>query len=232
MACGEISGDGKISWNFFPPTEYHTEVIKTFFLLATLASAAEPGFTDLFDGKTLQGWRYVGSRAGSYLVEKGLLVTSVDCRGNLFTEAEYANFVLRFDFKLTEAANNGIGIRAPFEGDAAYQGMEIQILDHDAAVYKGQLRPAQYHGSIYDVFPAKTGFLKPVGEWNREEISADGTHIVVTLNGTVIVDADLSTVTDPEVLKKHPGLRRASGHIGLLGHDSRVEFRNLRIKKL
>lgn len=210
-------------------------MIKTVSILALLALntfAAEPGFTDLFDGKTLQGWRYVGPRAGSYFVENGLLVTSIDCRGNLFTEAEYINFVLRFDFKLTEGANNGIGIRAPFEGDAAYQGMEIQILDHDAAVYKGKLRPAQYHGSIYDVFPAKTGFLKPVGEWNREEISADGSHIVVTLNGTAIVDADLSTVTDPEVLKKHPGLRRATGHIGLLGHDSRVEFRNLRIKKL
>jgi ribose 5-phosphate isomerase len=69
-------------------------------------------------------------------------------------------------------------------------------------------------------------------EWNHEEISANGSHIVVTLNGTVIVDADLSTVTDPEVLKKHPGLKRTSGHIGLLGHDSRVEFRNLQIKKL
>jgi hypothetical protein len=110
--------------------------------------------------------------------------------------------------------------------------MEIQILDNDAPVYKGKIRPAQFHGSVYDVFPAKPGFLKPVGEWNSEEISAQGSHIVVTLNGTVIVEADLSTVTDPEVLKKHPGLRRPSGHIGLLSHDSRVEFRNLRIKKL
>lgn len=208
------------------------KVIKTFFLLTVFAAAAEPGFTDLFDGKTLNGWRYIGSRNSSYFVENGLLVSAPDSQGNLFTEAEYANFVLRFDFKLTEGANNGIGIRAPYEGDAAYQGMEIQILDHDAAMYRGKLRPAQYHGSIYDVFPAKTGFLKPVGQWNREEISADGSHIVVTLNGTVIVDANLSTVTDPEVLKKHPGLKRASGHIGLLAHESRVEFRNLRIRKL
>ncbi|HTB13663.1 MAG TPA: DUF1080 domain-containing protein [Bryobacteraceae bacterium] len=207
-------------------------MIKSFFLLGFLAInalAADPGFTDLFNGKDLSGWRYVGPKPGSYLVQEGLLVTASDCRGNLFTEAEYANFVLRFEFKLTDGANNGIGIRAPFEGDAAYQGMEIQILDHDAEMYKGKLRPAQYHGSIYDVFPAKTGFLKRT-DWNREEISANGSHIVVTLNGNVIVDADLSTVTDPEVLKKHPGLKRASGHIGLLGHDSRVEFRNLRIK--
>jgi len=209
-------------------------VIKTLAVLATLAvaaPAAEPGFTDIFDGNSLAGWRYIGHDAG-YFVEKGLLVSSPDAHGNLFTEAEYSNFVLRFDFKLTEGANNGVGIRAPFEGDAAYQGMEIQILDHGAAVYKGELKPAQYHGSIYDVFPAKTEFLKPVGQWNTEEISAQGSHIKVTLNGTVIVDADLSTVTDPEVLKKHPGLRRTSGHIGLLSHESRVEFRNLRIKKL
>ncbi len=209
-------------------------MIKTFFLLgffALAAAAADPGFTDLFNGKDLKGWRYVGAKSDSYYVERGLLVTSANARGNLFTDAEYANFILRFDFKLTDGANNGIGIRAPFEGDAAYQGMEIQILDHDADMYKGKLRPAQYHGSIYDVFPAKTGFLKRT-DWNREEISANGPHIVITLNGAVIVDADLSTVTDSEVLKKHPGLKRATGHIGLLGHDSRVEFRNLQIKKL
>src|SRR5205807_8882252 len=100
----------------------------------------------------------------------------------------------------------------------------------DAAVYRGKLRPAQKHGSIYDVVAAKTGFLKPVGQWNSEEIVADGRRITVRLNGTVIVDANLDDVKDPEVLKRHPGLQRATGHIGLLGHDSRVEFRNLRVK--
>jgi hypothetical protein len=207
-------------------------VIKTFFVVAVIAAAVDPGFTDLFDGKTLNGWKFVGSRGSGYFVENGVLVSAPDTHGNLFTEAEYANFVLRFDFKLPERANNGVGIRAPYEGDAAYQGMEIQILDHDAEVYAGKLRAAQYYGSIYDVFPAKAGFLKPVGEWNQEEISADGSRIVVKLNGRVIIDADLETVTDSEVLKKHPGLKRASGHIGLLAHDSRVEFRNLRIRKL
>jgi Domain of Unknown Function (DUF1080) len=200
--------------------------------LASTAVAAEPGFTSIFDGKTLHGWKLIGDRGSGYFVEKGLLVSAPDSHQNLFTEAEYSDFVFRFEFKLTDGANNGIGIRAPYEGDIAYVGMEIQILDHDADMYKGKLKPAQYHGSIYDVFPAKTGFLKPTGEWNYEEISAKGSHIVVTLNGAVIVDADLSTVTDPEVLKKHPGLNRPSGHIGLLAHDSRVEFRNLRIKKL
>lgn len=196
------------------------------------ALLSEEGFTPLFNGKDLTGWTLVGATGPGYIVENGNLVCPQNGGGNLFTNAEYANFVLRFEFKLAEASNNGIGIRAPLEGDAAYQGMEIQILDHDAAVYRGRLKPAQYHGSIYDVFAAKTGYLKPTGQWNREEITADGRHIVVRLNGATIVDANLDSVTDPAILKKHPGLARTSGHIGLLGHDSRVDFRNFRVKRL
>ncbi len=196
------------------------------------ADNADKGFGPLFNGKNLDGWRLVGKHGRGYVVEEGKIVCPADGGGNLFTEKEYANFVLRFEFKLEEGSNNGIGIRAPFEGDAAYEGMEIQVLDNDAPVYKGKLRPGQYHGSIYDVVPAKQGFLKPTGEWNQEEITANGRHITVKLNGTVIVDANLDDVKDPEVLKKHPGLQRTTGHIGLLGHDTRVEFRNLRVKTL
>jgi hypothetical protein len=201
-------------------------------LILTISACAEEGFQTLFNGHDLKGWVLVGGHGPGYIVEDGKIVCPANGGGNLFTEAEYSNFILRFEFKLYEASNNGIGIRAPLEGDAAYQGMEIQILDHDAAAYRGKLRPAQYHGSIYDVVPAKTGFLKPVGEWNQEEITANGRHITVRLNGTVIVDADLDTIKDPAVLKKHPGLARTTGHIGLLGHGSRVEFRNFRVKPL
>jgi len=197
-----------------------------------LLGAAEPGFVPLFDGKSLNGWKLVGGKGPGYVVESGRIVCPADGGGNLYTEKEYANFVLRFAFRLTEGANNGIGIRAPYSGDAAYQGMEIQVLDDGAAVYHGHLKPAQYHGSIYDVFAAKQGFKKPVGEWNEEEITANGRHITVVLNGTAIVDANLDSVTDPEVLKRHPGLQRTAGHIGFLGHGSRVEFRNLRLKTL
>jgi len=206
-----------------------------FAFLATLcacAAADEPGFTPIFNGKDLTGWTIRGQFGPGYIVEEGKIVCPADGGGNLFTEKEYSNFILRFEFRLEEASNNGIGIRAPYEGDAAYKGMEIQILDHDAPVYRGKLRPAQYHGSIYDVVPAKTGYLKKTGEWNAEEIVADGRHIKVTLNGTVIVDANLDDVKDPAVLAKHPGLARTTGHIGLLGHHSRVEFRNMRVKEL
>ena len=200
-------------------------------LLGALPAPAEPGFTTLFNGKDLAGWKLVEPEGRGYIVENGLLECPADGGGNLFTEKEYANFVFRFEFKLEEGSNNGIGIRAPYEGDAAYQGMEIQILDNDAPIYRGKLRPAQYHGSIYDVVPAKTGFLKPTGEWNEEEITARGRQITVKLNGHTIVDANLDSVTDPAVLKKHPGLARTTGHVGFLGHGpARVWFRNVRVK--
>ncbi len=193
-------------------------------------------FTALFNGKDLSGWVY-GRRGGGenrtgrgYQVENGILVATKEDGGSLYTEQEYADFALRFEFRLTENANNGIGLRAPLDGDAAYAGIEIQVLDDSGSQYRN-LRPAQYHGSIYDVVPAKRGFQKPVGEWNSEEIIARGRRITVILNGTTIVDADLDDITDEAVSKKHPGLVNAKGHIGLLGHGTRVEFRNIRIKE-
>ena len=200
--------------------------------LCTAAFAQDPGFKLLFDGTTLNGWKLVGGVGPGYIVKDGTIVCPKEGGGNLFTEQVYSNFALRFEFKLTAGANNGVGIRAPYEGDTAYEGMEIQILDHDDPQYKGWLKPAQHHGSVYDVFAAKTGFLKPLGEWNAEEIIASGRHIKVTLNGTVITDANLDDVKDQDILKKHPGLARTDGHVGFLGHGSHVEFRNIRIKEL
>ena len=193
---------------------------------------SEPGFVPLFDGRSLAGWRLVDGHGPGYLVEDNTIVCPKDGGGNLFTEQEYANFVLRFEFKTEPGGNNGVGIRAPYEGDAAYQGMEIQILDDGHETYKGKIRSEQHHGSIYDVIPARTGYLKAAGEWNTEEISATGRRIRVTLNGVIIVDADLETVREPAVLARHPGLARTAGHIGFLGHGSRVAFRNIRIRTL
>ena len=195
-------------------------------------AGVEPGFTPLFDGNTLDGWTLVGGHGPGYIVQNGVIVCPANGGGNLFTRKEYSNFVFRFEFRLTPGANSGIGIRAPLQGDAAYQGMEIQILDDGNSRYKGKLKPAQYHGSIYDVIPARPGFLKPAGEWNQEEITADSRRIHVVLNGVILVDADLDIVREPEVLKRHPGLARASGHIGFLGHGTRVEFRNVRVREL
>jgi hypothetical protein len=208
------------------------------FLLPLLLSALRPqsvpekGFISLFDGKSTQGWKLIKGHGPGYVVRDGVLVCPADGGGNLLTEKEYANFIFRFEFKTEPGGNNGVGIRTPLEGDAAYQGMEIQILDDQHERYKGKIKSEQHHGSIYDVIPARTGFLKPAGEWNTEEIEARGNRIRVTLNGVIITDADLGTVREAEVLKKHPGLTRKAGHIGFLGHGSHVEFRNIRIKVL
>jgi clan AA aspartic protease (TIGR02281 family) len=203
----------------------------------------EAGFTPLFNGRDLTGWTYgtgdrgEGKTGAGYQVRDGIIYCTNEDGGNLFTEKEYGDFVLRFEFKLTESANNGIGIRTPPSGDPAYVGMEIQVLDDNGKEYRdkaghSKLRPNQLHGSIYDVVAARPGYLKPVGEWNSEEIRAEGRRITVTLNGSVILSADLDSVKGPAVLKKHPGLKNERGRIGLLGHGSAVEFRNLRVKEL
>jgi hypothetical protein len=205
----------------------------TFLLTSTaFGQADEKGFTPLFDGKTLNGWKLIKPHGPGYIIKDGTLICPAEGGGNLLTEKEYGNFVLRFEFKTEPGGNNGVGIRTPLDGDAAYVGMEIQILDDGHERYKGKIKSEQHHGSVYDVIPARTGFLKPAGEWNTEEISAQGTRIRVTLNGVVVTDADLSLVKEEAVLKKHPGLKNKRGHLGFLGHGSLVEFRNIRIKAL
>ena len=126
-----------------------------------------------------------------------------------------------------------MGIRTPPHGDAAYVGMEIQILDNSADIYK-DLHEYQYHGSVYGIIPAKRGFLKPVGEWNYEQIIAKGSRITVILNGEVIVDGDVIEASKNGTLdgREHPGIKNKTGHIGFLYHDTPIQFRNIRIKEL
>ena len=199
----------------------------------TLPPAEEKaGFKILFDGTNMHAWT---GNTESYVIDAGEMVIrpGKGSGGNLYTSKEYSDFELRFEFKLTPGANNGLGVRAPLQGDAAYEGMEIQILDDEAAIYK-DLEPYQYHGSVYGVLPAKRGFLKPVGEWNEETVIVNGTSIKVILNGTVIVEGDIARARDEGTLdhKAHPGLSRTTGHIGLLGHGSEVRFRNMRIREI
>jgi len=204
-------------------------------LLASSASSAEPeeGFTSLFDGKTLAGWT---TAPGAYAVEDGAIYCVAGSKGNLLSDKEYTDFVLRFDFKLTPGANNGLAIRSPLKqaGNLHVEGIELQILDHTDPKY-ATLKDYQYNGSVYGVVAAKRAGLKPVGEWNSEEVVVDGRRIKVTLNGTVIVDADLDGIDTPTKTidgVAHPGLARPKGHIGFLGHGDRIDVRNIRIKEL
>ncbi|GGB92167.1 family 16 glycoside hydrolase [Dyadobacter sediminis] len=190
------------------------------------------GFKVLFDGTNLFNW--VGNKT-DYFIQNGELVVDPKKggKGNLYTKDEYSDFDFRFEFQLTPGANNGLGIRTPMEGDAAYVGTEIQILDNDADIYK-DLHEYQYHGSAYGIIPAKRGFLKPLGEWNYEEVRVQGSKIRVTLNGTVILDGDLAEASKNGTVdhKEHPGLSRTSGYLGFLGHGSPLKFRNIRINDL
>lgn len=190
------------------------------------------GFEMLFDGTNLDKW----TESPAYEInEEGALRANPDAKfgKNIYTKEQYGDFVYRFEFKLTPGANNGVGIRTPTEGDAAYLGYEIQVLDDDADVYKN-LKPYQYHGSVYGIIPAKRGALKPIGEWNEQEIRIQGSKIKVTLNGKVIVDGDIKEATKNGTADKkdHPGLNQTKGHIGFLGHGTEVFFRNIRVKKL
>lgn len=190
------------------------------------------GFELLFNGENLNGW--IGNKI-DYVAEDGMIIMYPDNggEGNIYTEKEYANFVLRFDFQLTPGANNGLGIRAPLNKNAAYKGMELQILDNTAEKYT-DLQKYQYHGSVYGVIPAKRGFLSPVGEWNMQEVIADGDSITVVLNGEVILAGNIKKARKGGTLdgEKHPGLKNKSGHIGFLGHGDIVRFRSVRIKEI
>jgi hypothetical protein len=208
-------------------------VLALFFSLSVGSlQAQEAGFVSLFDGQSLTGW--VGNKS-SYLVKEGMIVIEPKGGGggNLYTEKEYGNFILRFEFQLTPGANNGLGIHAPLEGDAAYVGKEFQILDNEAEKYAG-LQTYQYHGSLYGVMSAKRGFLRPTGEWNQQEVRINHPYVTVILNGEVILEGNYLEASQSGTLdkKEHPGLTRSRGHIGFLGHGDLVRFRNIKIKEL
>jgi len=197
---------------------------------AVQAEDKEEGFKPLFNGKDHTGW--TGNLKGYPIVEGTITVDPKQGGGNLYTEREYKDFSLRFEFKLTPGANNGIGIRTPKEGDPAYVGMEIQVLDDGHEKYKG-IQPWQRHGSVYGIAPAKSGFLKPTGEWNSEEIIVKGREITVKLNGETIVHVpDLDKVETPTPRDKHTGIDNKQGFICFCGHGDPLAFRNLRIKEL
>ena len=204
------------------------------------AEEAAEGFEVLFDGRSLHKWT---GNTTNYVPLNGTIDVTAQYggSGNLYTKKEYSDFVLRFEFRfIREGVNNGIGIRTPMGVDAAFEGMEIQILDHDAPIYK-DIKNYQQHGSVYGVIAAKRVKFPPLGDWNVEEIRAVGDRITVTVNGEVILDGNIREacqghcVGDPGEKgnhymidhRNHPGLFNKSGHLGLLGHGAGIQFRNL-----
>lgn len=187
------------------------------------------GFSSIFNGKDLTGW---AGAVDDYEVKDGALTCKPGKGGVLFTERKYENFAVRLEFKLPPGGNNGLAIRYPGSGRAAYDGMcELQVLD-DAADKYAKLDPRQYHGSVYGISPAHRGYLRPAGEWNYQEVTVNGSRIIVELNGTTIVDTDVSKIEDYKDNLPHPGKMLRQGHFGFAGHNDPVMFRNIAIKEL
>lgn len=200
-----------------------------FSLSAALAFAAPDGFEPLHNGIDSKGWK---GALQSYTFTNGVIQCLQDKGGTIYTEKEYADFVVQLEFKLQAGANNGLAIRYPGSGDPAYSGMcELQVLDNEAPKY-AKLDERQYHGSAYGMAAAKHGFLCPTGEWNRQTVTVIGSTIKVELNGTTILDTDLSFVSVYLKDKKHPGKDLMKGYFGFAGHNSPVAFRNIFIKEL
>ncbi len=187
------------------------------------------GFTSIFNGRDLSGW---SGATEDYLVSEGALMCKPGRGGVLFTERQYRDFVVRLEFKLPPGGNNGLAIRYPGKGRAAYDGMcELQVLDNSAEKY-ANLDPRQFHGSVYGIAAAKRGYLRPTGEWNFQEVTVEGSRIRVELNGSVIVDTDVSEISEYKDDLPHPGKNLRQGHFGFAGHNDPVMFRNIAIKEL
>ncbi|MGI6302560.1 MAG: 3-keto-disaccharide hydrolase [Verrucomicrobiota bacterium] len=196
---------------------------------AILWSKNNDGFKSVFNGKDFTGW---AGPTENYEINARTLRCKAGHGGTIYTEDEYSDFVARLEFKVPEGGNNGLAIRYPGSGDTAYVGMcELQVLDNSAPGF-ASLDDRQFHGSAYGIAAAKRGYQRPVGEWNFQEVTVKGSTIKVELNGTVILDADLSTVKEFMANSPHPGISRTSGHFGFAGHSDPVEFRKIMIKRL
>jgi len=187
------------------------------------------GFVSVFNGKDFTGWQ---GAVDNYEIKDGAVLCKPGKGGVLYTKDEYDDFVARVEFRLPPGGNNGLAIRYPGEGAGAYTGMcELQVLDTEDKKY-GTIDPRQAHGSAYGMIPAHRGFLRPVGQWNYQQVTIQGSTVKVELNGVTILNGDLSKVTELMNNTPHPGKDRKSGFFGFAGHSDPVEFRNVSIKRL
>ena len=195
-----------------------------------LASKGGNDFKSAFNGKNFEGW---AGPTNNYSVDHGSIQCMKGKGGTIYVNDELGDFSARMEFKLPPGGNNGLAIRYPGSGDTAYVGMcELQVLDDSAKKY-AKLHPAQYHGSAYGMVPAARGYQRPVGEWNFQEVTVDGSRIKVELNGTLILNADLANVEKPMYdLGKFKGRLRKSGYFGFAGHGDAVSFRNISIRNI
>ncbi len=196
-----------------------------------LASKGESGFVSVFNGRDFAGWE---GPLEDYEIQDGAIRCKPKRGGTIFTKAEFGDFLVRLEIKFPPGGNNGLAIRYPGQGGAASVGMcELQVLDDHYEKATGEkIDPRQAHGSAYAMAPAARGFHRPIGEWNFQEVSVQGSKIKVELNGFLILDTDLSKITSFMNNSEHPGKDRTKGHFGFAGHNDPVAFRHIRLKPL
>jgi hypothetical protein len=213
---------GEIRWRNIEVRELNADEAN-----AILAKRQADLFSPIFNGDNFDGW---AGPLDNYQIVDGALICKPGKGGTIFTEQRFDDFQVRFLFKLPSKGNNGLAIRYPGDGDTAYVGMcELQVLAQD---YPGKLDDRQRHGSAYGMVAAEQGFLRPIGQWNFQEVMVRGSTIVVELNGSVILNCDLAEVKEFLDDRPHPGLERRTGHFGFAGHNDPVQFRDVAIRSL
>ncbi|MFK7924363.1 MAG: DUF1080 domain-containing protein [Bacteroidia bacterium] len=203
---------------------------------------AEEGFTVLFDGTSLDGWRNFKADTLSpvwKIEDDGSFTLSAKGGGDIVTDKIYESFDLRLDWKISKDGNSGImfhvaehdSLRAPY-----LTGPEMQIL-HNEGHPDGKIHMHRA-GDNYDLHASSVETVKGPGEWNSVRLVVNQGNVEQWLNGTKVVEYTLGSEDWEERLAKSkfakwPVYGRAGkGVIALQDHGDAVWFRNIRIKEL
>jgi hypothetical protein len=216
-------------------------------VLATGAFAAEPpntlspaekadGWKLLFDGKTTAGWKGFKTAApdAGWKVMDGAIGPTKGVSKDIVTKANYENFELTFDWKISPKGNSGVMFHVIPVGDETYEsGPEYQLLDNA----HGE-PPLQQAGSLFALYAPSMDMTKPVGEWNHGKIVVDHGKVQHWLNGVKVVEYDLNSDAfkarvAATKFKRWPQFATGkSGAIALQMHGNPVWFQNIKIKVL
>ena len=180
----------------------------------------------LFDGKDLTGWSTTGNwqttADGTLAIEPRPGESGWQRYADyLWTKKEYADYMLRLEYKIPPGGNSGIFLGVKNKKNPVYEGIEIQILD---SYGKKEVLTPHDCGGVVGIQPPKTNAARPAGEWNKIEIKCQGNHLLVVFNGQQVIDLDL----DQRIGRERP----LTGYIGLQDHGLPLEFRNIGIKAL
>lgn len=208
----------------------HTTLLTAMATTVIVATAHAQEWTDLFNGRDLSGWVSSGD-ADAWGVKDGELVTLKPGRGGwLRTDRMYRDFELTLDFWMPEGGNSGVGLRGSSNGDPAFSGFEVQILDT-----AGQAPDLRNCGSIYEAVAPSEMAVYPHGRWNSYRIRLVGDVLDVWLNGRQIHNAtrlDSRGFYRNESQPLPLNTRATTGYISLQDHGHAFRFRNLRIRDL